>query len=279
MKMLKKFAVLFSAVIMCVCCSPAVSAENTDKVVDEADLLTDSEESALEEKILEIIEKYDYEYDIVIVSADSTDGKSVTAYADDFYDYNGYGYGSYYNGVMFLLNMEGRDWYISTCGKGITVFTDYGIDQIGNTVLPYLKNGDYYDAFEEFADEADRYINKYETDGKPYDKYGSSSPRQSLAEEYGYGSLFLTSLVTGLIIALIVCLIMKAQLKTAVKQFGAKSYIKPGSLNVSYSRDIYLYKNVTKHKIESSSGRGSGGGSSIHTSSSGRSHGGGGGKF
>ncbi|WP_449077534.1 hypothetical protein [Ruminococcus sp.] len=52
--------------------------------------------------------------------------------------------------------------------------------------------------------------------------------------------------------------------------------MKRGSLNVTESRDLFLYKTFTrtaKPKNNSSSG------SSTHTSSSGSTHGGGGGKF
>lgn len=54
------------------------------------------------------------------------------------------------------------------------------------------------------------------------------------------------------------------------------NYMKRGSLNVTESRDLFLYKTFTrtaKPKNNSSSG------SSMHTSSSGSTHGGGGGKF
>lgn len=72
---------------------------------------------------------------------------------------------------------------------------------------------------------------------------------------------------------------MKAKLKTVRFQAAAGNYMKNmkrGSLNVTESRDLFLYKTFTrtaKPKNNSSSG------SSTHTSSSGSTHGGGGGKF
>lgn len=269
MKQLKKIAAFLTAAVLCASMAYPAYAENSDKVVDMADLLTDNEERKLEENILEVISKYGYGYDIVVVTADSSGGKTAEAYADDYYDYNGYGYDSEYSGVILYVDMGDRAWHISTCGKGIEVFTDRRISLTGEKIVPYMSGGDYYSAFAEFVYCADDYIEMYENGDT-----GTSSERD-------YGHILFVSVAGGVIVALIVCLIMKSQLKTAVKQFGAGSYIKRGSLNVNYSRDIFLYRTVSRRKIETDSGghSGGGGGSSTHVSSSGRSHGGGGGHF
>ena len=85
MDLLKKIAalVLVTAAVVCTVPSYTVYAENSDKVVDGAGLLTDSEEQSLESYILNLIKKHDYGYDIVVVTTNSTDGKSPEAYADD----------------------------------------------------------------------------------------------------------------------------------------------------------------------------------------------------
>lgn len=269
MKLLKKIAAVLAAAVMCTASACPVYAENPDKVVDKADLLTDSDEKFLELYINEVIEKHGFGYDIVVVTVNSTDGQSAEAYADDYYDYNNYGYDSEGSGLLLLVDMGGRNWHISTKGKGINAFTDYGISQIGDKVAGCLSDGDYYEAFEKFADQADSYISKYESSGNAYDV--GNKPKD-------YGKMFLVSLVGGIVVALIVCLCMKGQLKTAVKQTAAQVYIRNGSMRVNHSRDIFLYTTTTKTKIETNSGSG-GGGSSTHTSSSGSTHGGGGGKF
>ena len=58
---------------------------------------------------------------------------------------------------------------------------------------------------------------------------------------------------------------------------AASDYVRPGSMNVAYANDVFLYSHVNrtaKPKDNDSSG-----GSATHTSSSGTTHGGGGGKF
>lgn len=72
------------------------------RVVDEADLLSDSEEKELAGKIEDLTDKYNF--DIVIVTADTINGETPMAYADDYYDYNGYGAGADNDGILLLLS-------------------------------------------------------------------------------------------------------------------------------------------------------------------------------
>ena len=55
---MKKIAAVIMALSACVVCAFSVSAENADKVVDNADLLTDSQEQELEDKLSALVDKY-----------------------------------------------------------------------------------------------------------------------------------------------------------------------------------------------------------------------------
>ena len=81
----------------------------------------------------------------------------------------------------------------------------------------------------------------------------------------------------GFVLSLIIVGRMKAKLKTVRFQPAANSYMKAGSMNITESRDLFLYNTVTRTAKPKDND--SGGGSSTHTSSSGSTHGGGGGKF
>lgn len=260
--MKKQFGILLFTFLLILGMILSASAASLPRLVDGADLLSDSEEAELLSMLDEISERQ--MLDVVIVTTNTLEGKSPMAYADDFYDYNGYGFGSSYDGVLLLVSMEDRDWWISTCGYGITAFTDYGITCLSDQFLPDLGNGFYADAFGIFVRGCDEYIT-LARNGTPFD-VGS--------EPFDPASSFLIAAVIGLIAAWIVVGSMKAQLKS-VRQQNAGSYLKDGSLQLTDSRELYLYRNVHRTvKQESSSG-----GSSTHRSSSGRSHGGGGGKF
>lgn len=272
MNMLKKILSLIAAAVMLVTlnCMTAY-AENSDKVVDDADILTDSEEAELEDMILNIIEEHGRKYDIAVVTTYGTNGRSIEAFADDYYDYNGYGYGSRNSGIILAIDMEERAYYMSTCGDGITVFTDYGLEHLDSDFVSFLSSGDYAAAFRHFAEGSDELIDHYESNGSPYD----------IQRNKHYILYFIISLAAGLIIASTVCGMMKSQLVSVNMQTQAADYIRQGSFRVTGSRDMFLYKTVSRTKVSSSSG-GSGhssGGSSTHTSSSGSSHGGHGGRF
>jgi len=259
--LLLMLCMLFAAVL-------PVSASEYYPLYDEPDLLTDSEESALIAKLENICAQKQME---VVVAAFETIGDyTPMEYADDFYDYNDYGYGENRDGLVLIVVMDTSDWWISTRGSAITAFTDAGIDYIGERIVPYLSDGDYYDAFNEFADQCAVFIDQANT-GDPYDTHNLPKAPFSL------GTSLVIALVAGLIIAAIYTASLKGQLKSVQAQRAAANYVKNGSLNITNSRDFFLYRNVTRAAKETSSG--GGGGSSTHTSSSGATHGGGGGKF
>ena len=267
--MKKRILLLLSALLLFITIViPAFATGDLPRLVDNADLVTDSEESALISKLDEISERQ--QVDIVIVTADSLDGKTPMEYADDFYDYNGYGFGESKDGVLLLVSMEDRDWYVSTTGYGITAFTDKGIEYIGNQLKPHLSDGEYAEAFTKYAELCDEFITKAKT-GEPYDSH--NLPK----EPFNIVWNLLVAFVVGLIIAVIVTNTMKGKLKTVRMQYAANGYVKANSMDVTESRDLFLYTQVTR--VEKPKETSSSDDSSTHTSSSGETHGGGGGKF
>ena len=267
--MKKRILLLLSALLLFITIViPAFATGDLPRLVDNADIVTDSEESALISKLDEISERQ--QVDIVIVTADSLDGKTPMEYADDFYDYNGYGFGESKDGVLLLVSMEDRDWYISTTGYGITAFTDKGIEYIGKQLKSHLSDGEYAEAFTKYAELCDEFITKAKT-GEPYDSH--NLPK----EPFNIAWNLLVAFVVGLIIAVIVTNTMKGKLKTVRMQYAANGYVKANSMNITESRDLFLYTQVTR--VEKPKETSSSDDSSTHTSSSGETHGGGGGKF
>ncbi len=268
MKRIISFSVAFILLLMYAV--PVFATDGHDpRVVDNAELLTQSQIEELTEKVDEISERQ--QLDVVIVTTNSIDGKSPMAYADDYYDYHNYGYGANKDGVLLLLSMEDRDWWISTTGYGITAFTDAGIQLIGNEIVQYLSSGDYFGGFKLFADEADRFITKARTD-KPYDVGNLPKAKKKLFD----AKAALISLVIAAVIAFVVILSIKSKYKPVKFQPNASDYLVSDSFNLTGAFDNFLYSNVSKTARSDSS---SSGGSSTHSGSSGTSHGGGGGKF
>lgn len=264
--------ILFALMLCFTAAFPAFAAETDGfaneyyRVVDMADLLTDDEETILNDKLDEISVRQNM--DVVVATTDDLEGYSVTEYADLLYEQLNFGYGENRDGLMLLISIEDSDWHISTCGYGITAFTDAGIQYIGKEIKSDLSDGDFASAFDTYATLSDEFITQART-GEPYDN--GSLPKKPLSVVW-----IPISIVIGFVLSVIIVGRMKGKLKTVRSQAAANSYLKKGSLKVTESRDMFLYhtvKRTEKQKSNNSSG------SSTHSSSSGTTHGGGGGKF
>ena len=258
--MKKVWITLFMAVCIAFSCAIGVCAEEA-YVVDNADLLSRQEVSRLEDQLEDIIDEYDM--DVVVVTVDSLDGEEAQDYADDFCDYNDYSRDC----VLLLVSIEDGQWYISTAGECIDVFTDAGIKYIGKKIKPHFSDEAFMEGFETFAQLCDEFMAQAQT-GDPYDSH--NLPKLP----FRTGLNLIIAVVIGLAVAAIAIGIMKGQLKSVRTQSKADDYVKQGSLNLTQSRDLFLYTHLDRRAKPKSSG-----GSSTHVSSSGTTHGGGGGRF
>ena len=280
---MKKTIILLLALLLCLAV-PVSAAVDTDppSVVDKSGLLTESEAALLEGELDAI--GAEHGVDLVVLTVDSLDGQTAMAYADDYYDYNGYGD----NGVLLLVSMGEREWWISTAGSCIW---DVDSDDVSDDFLPYLSAGNYYAAFSAFGNSCDRALEWAANSGNQPAYPGYDDPVTYPDYDYDYdydtpgvdaGSI-ITCVFIAAVIGLVIVGIMASGMKTVRSQHNAASYVRAGSLQVRISTDRFLYQNTTRtprpQNNSSSGGRSGGGGGSVHRSSSGRSHGGGGGRF
>ena len=263
----KLLSVLFAVVICFSAAIPVCAEESLSRLMDDADLLTDSEETSLLSQLDNISENQ--EMDIVVVTTDSLEGYTPQEYADNVFDYCGYGIGDNRDGLLLLVSIEDNDWHISTSGYAITAFTDAGREYMSEQFLPYLSDGEYYKAFSTYADLCDQFITQAKTD-EPYDV--GNLPKEPFKIWFNV----LIALGIGFVFAIIVVLYMKSKLKSVRFQPAASSYVRNGSMNITQSGDFFLYSHLDRRERPKDNDSG---GSSTHTSSSGSTHGGGGGKF
>lgn len=237
--------------------TPSVDA--SEKVYDFANLLTDSEEKDVYYQVQNFIMEHDM--DLAIVTIDSNNKGSQVEYADDFYDYNDFGIGSSRDGVLFLIDMQYRQIYMSTTGDAIQMYSDYRIDQIMNAIYQYMTDTDYFNGISNFIDE----LSYYASVGYPEMDEAS---RLSVGQCLKYGAII------SAIATFIIMLVLVNKNKLVRPATTAREYLDKESVVVNNYGDIFMGSNTVKHKIEHSSS--SSGGSSTHSSSSGSSHGGGG---
>ena len=267
---MKKIFSMILTVCVLLAMSLSIRASEVLPLFDEPDLMTDAQEASLAAKLERISEQYQME--VIVAAFETIDGASPMDYADDFYDYNGYGYGENRDGLILIVVMDSRDWWISTRGSAITAFTDAGIEYIGDQIVPYMSAGDFAGAFDAFADQCKTFMVQAKT-GDPFDVHNLPKPPK---EPFNTGMALVIAVVGGLVIGLLYTGKLKGQLQSVQAQRAASGYVKQNSLNVTNSRDFFLYRNVTRTEKADDADDG---GSSTHTSSSGATHGGGGGKF
>ncbi len=242
------------------------ATEYMPRLVDKAELLSDSEKTELLYTLDEISERQ--QVDVVVLTVPSLEGASPMEYADDFYDNNGYGFGDNHDGILFLISMEERDWYISTTGYGITAVTDENIEYMSEYFLYDLSEGEYLKAFTTFAELCDYFITQSQYTG-------DNAPKKP----YWFVGNFVITFGIGFIISLIVTGGMKRKLKSIRPQSTADIYVKRDSMHITKRNDLFLYRHIDRIKKPENNQANHSRVSNTHTSSSGRTHGGRGGKF
>ena len=240
---------------------PAYADFQNPSIVDDAEYLMQSELSYLSKELDKVREKYSFEVAIYTESDMTSDTAEESA--DDIYDYQGYGAGENDDGIMLYICRDTREYHFTTHGDGLKYFNSNGLKYLESKVVPYLSEDDYYEAFEIFIETTDELLQmaKYE---KPYNE-------KQYSTKYLIG-VIIAALLIPLLVAWILMKKKLKKMKTAVENDYAANYVKPGSMNISVSRDLFLYSRITKTERPKES-------SGTHTSSSGRTHGGRGGSF
>ncbi len=267
----KRILVLALFILIFLFNSMAVNAYK-ELVFDDAGLFTSDERVSLERGANDLSDEYNM--DIVITTTNDAGGKSSREYADDYFDYNGFGRGPDYDGILFLIDMDNREAYISTSGIGIRYLTDQRIEGVLDEVFDSgLADGDYYGASRGFLGKTRQYLQT----GIPSDQYS--------VDEKEANRLTLFDMLIGLVGGTATGGLFYGSTKSAYKLKNPGnpfSYRNNSIVNVVPGRD-QLIDSVVTHRIipRPPKGGGPSGGSrsTTHRSSSGRTHGGGGRKF
>jgi uncharacterized protein len=253
---------------------PVCGAAQMSLVDDRADCLTDEHERLLEKEARDLGDFYDM--DLVIVTARDTGGKSTVDFADDYFDDHGYGAGPENSGILFLIDLEHREVYISTAGTAVSYLTDQRIESILDAVFDGgLPEGDYYGATRAFLSATAGYLQA----GIPENQYTE--------EEQGPNRLTWPESLLGLLLSGLSALVFYVKTRAryrAEPQNPVFEFRKNSALHFSDVQDNLVKTFVTtrliSNQVQRTGGLGSGSGrSTVHRSGSGRMHGGGGRKF
>ena len=275
----RRFLSILLGILLLVSVTMAVSGESGGKlpyVTDAANLLTDEQQMALEARAEEISQTYSFGVYIIAVN-DYTKYSNESDFWDanvDIYETYDLGWGPEKAGASFMLSMEGRDFCLHfNADRANYVFSEAGRDAIEDRVISYLRDNDYYGAFNEYLNACQEYL-EAEENGTPIAQ-GQPS-RNDAPKSRGFSILFF---LPGLFAAGVAAVVLVAPMHSAGVKSQADDYAVPGSMRLTRQSDHFLRRTVTRQPKPTENHSSGSGGGSITTSHSTGSHSGRTGKF
>lgn len=256
------------------------------QVIDDAGVI----DAAMEAEITRVINEIEQEHQIdlvVLVTYDvpkdySEDCWRIRDYADDFFDNGGYGMGEDHSGMLYLIDLNNRMPWISTCGVMIEYMSDSRIDRLHDAGDAYLRWEEYGQAALAVMERTGEFLEQGREKGHfIYDEV--TGQRQSGIYNPLEGYEVLIAVLGGVAVAgIFIATVSGAySLKGSTYSYPVNEN---AALTLTRDEEQYLRQHVTRVARSSGNGHhggshgGSSRGSGVHRSSSGRSHGGGGGR-
>lgn len=257
------------------------------RVFDGAGLFTDIGIAELEEEIAGMREAM--KMDVVLVTTDEAGGKSAPQYADDYYDEGGFGTHGDLSGVLFLIDMDNRELYVSTSGTMIRFLTDGRVEQMLDHAYTHAAEGNYTGVARQFLADTTAYFHKGIPGGQY--NYDTETGAISVHRSIRWYEALLAAAV-AVFCGGAACLNVKREYAMKQERGRAASFHMAYRANAQFAfhqQNEVLLNSFTTQNALPRNPRGGGGGtggfgggagrSSTHTSSGGRTHGGGGRKF
>lgn len=241
------------------------------KVFDDANLFSPQEKNEIEAEATKL--SLNHQMDIIVVTTRDANGKTSREYADDFYAEHNLGVGNNQSGILFLIDLDNGEVYISTSGEGIRYLTDQRIKNTVKAVLDSgLGEGAYFAGTKSFL----RETNKYLESGIPAGQQSqdeSVKAKNSLTPGEG-----IISLLSGIFLS--AGFFFRTKSKYKMENPAKPQTFKENSLiNLKVEQDNLLETSTVHQMISKPVQKDSADQSTTHTSASNKTHGGGGAKF
>ncbi len=247
------------------------------RVFDEAELYSDQEEAELELELVQAIENL--QCDIVILTVQDADGLNTMEYAENFYTDNECGYESVGGtGVVFVIDMDNRQVWITTSGDAITYINDNRINLIIDEVYDDVVDGDYYEATKIFIGQMETYMRNddFYSDDKGSGNIDYVDTYDGETHEITFWGNATQYIIPEVIISIIIAgisVLVVANANKTKQTINNHTYSKNDEITIYNQTDQYTHTTSVRTKIPTNK---SGGGSTTHRGGGGGSFGGGG---
>ena len=248
---------------LCLCFSLPILAgaagDSLDYVTDSAGILSEQEAKTLNDTAARLAQRYGCAvYVVTLQDYRSYNSEGIEKCTEELYHYFDLGYGENHDGLILLMSMADRDYDLWGYGSFARyAFTDYGLDRLEKSFLPYFAQNDWYGGFSAYLRGTEDLLYKADK-GEPEAYRMPLSAKAAIA------------LVPSSLIGFLVCGIFKGQMKTAVEKTTAEDYVVSGSARLRIREDQFINRTRTVHVIQNESHGGGGsrpsvGGTSHHS--------------
>lgn len=257
-KSIKRLTAALFAVCIAACSVFAVSAESTDKLIDDANLYSASEEATIEANLEEASRITGW--DIAIYTNYNGVGEyEIQNYSDNYYINHNYGKNYDKRGIFLVVDMGSRKMWITTKGDTMYYVSDERLEDILDDVEFALRDDDYMKAAVSFVeDSVDFYKNGKPEKGSFTNVEKANNPVWYIIKYYGIIILLVSAGISvGIAFA------VKAHYKNNGRE-NTYDLASNSKVRLTAVEDTFLTKHVSVTTISSSSsggGRSGGGGS------------------
>ena len=215
-----KYIIIFILIFISVNQVYAYTFDNTNKVYDYAQVLTDEQEDKLINKVKDYIDEYNI--DMVIVTVKHYEQDTLKKYMESFYEANNFGLDYDKSGILIVIDLKENDIGIETFGKANSLYSESEIVKIKDSIN---KKNKYYDKLLSFIKLSNIYIEEDDT-------YNISKNTLNIN--------LINILLASLIIPTIVIVLLLIKSKKQVNNKTINSYISANSLVINKKEDKFI---------------------------------------
>lgn len=244
---MRKFKFLFVLLVLFIGILKVSAFDNTVKIYDYAQILTNNQEQRLKKLVDSYIRKYNI--DMAIVTVKHHEASSTQNYAMNFYNYNNFGTNDTKDGIILVIDFmnDNTNFYIEAFGNSKMIYETYRINKMIKNISN-IKNDNYYKAIEKFIGDSDDYANK----GAIFNSVRHELQNNTFITTKNIWVVIISIIISS-IVPSIVILIYVFKNKMVKKSYLATHYLKKDSVVISVKKDTFYTTHTKKERIKNDS--------------------------